>query len=279
MAASQGERLQKQLGPNKQTNAQEHSSVDEMFINDSDQIVNPSSQTSIKSSQSVIEDLSQSLTQSTPELDDEYRDIENENREKFLLLQSFFSTLSNGELDIKYKWKEDKVSERVDRSRARLLDNMVHYLLETVFPEGDEVAYQNVIDRAFQTKPENSSSLVLEKIIEAYNSTKSKQIKKYLIMELTLVKKFKELQEILPGLTMYQYKSARRTVKESGLSKMPDEGYKSVTRNRRDYDSTVFFINFFSGFVRVSLKYMNFKQTLRINFFYRMLVTVPRMWY
>lgn len=214
-------------------------------------------QGSKKSSQSILDDLSDSITQSTPDIDDEYHDIEKESREKFQLLKSFFHTLSNGELKIDYKWRDESVSDRVQRTRAKILDNMVQYLLETIFPGADESAYQNIIDRAFHSESDNSSSLVLEKIVEAYNNTQSKQIKKFLIMELTLVKKFQELQDILPGLTLYQYKAAQKTVKQSGLTKMPNEGYKTVTRNRRDYDSTVYFVNFFSSFVRVGFTSSN----------------------
>ena len=214
-----------------------------------------SSHGSRTSSQSILDGVSDALSLSTPELDDEYRDIDQENKQKFHLLQEFFSVLSNGDLEIHYKWQKQSVSEKVDRSRAKLLDTMVQYLLETIFPGADQTSYQDIINRAFNPKIDNSNCIVLDKIIEAYQNTQSKEVKKYLIMELTLVKKFKDLQDILPGLTMYQYKAAKQNVKDFGLTKIPDLGYQSVTRNRRDYDSTVYFVNFFTSFIRVCISY------------------------
>ena len=211
------------------------------------------SQESSESTQSIFDQLSESLSYSTPDLDDEFRDIDSENKQKFTLLQEFFSRLSGGDLEIQYKWKRDDVSEKVNRSRGKLLDTMVNYLLKTIFPGADDSAYETIVDLAFHRKVDDNSSVILDKIIEAYNSTQSKQVKKYLIMELTLAKKFKDLQDVLPGLTMYQYKLAKQNVRDSGLDKIPEKGYQSVTRNRRDYDSTVFFVSFFSNFVRVRI--------------------------
>ena len=209
------------------------------------------SHSSQRSSQSVLDSFTESLMQSSPELDDEFRDFDKENKEKFKMLQTFFHTLSDGEIEIKYKWRDEWVSDSVSHKRARLLDSMVQYLLKTIFPEANEASYKNIIDRAFRSKSENCSSVVLEKIIESYKNTQSKEVKKFLIMELTLVKKFKELQEVLPDLSMRQYKAARKLVKQTGLTKIPEPGYQGVTRNRRDYDSTVYFVDFFSTFVRV----------------------------
>ena len=229
---------------------------DSMFTTSPQQQSDPvsnsqNSHSSQKSSQSLLDDLSESMMQSSPDIDEEFRDTDLENKEKFTMLQKFFSTLSKGELEIQYKWRGDKVTENVNRKRAKMLDQMVKYLLETVFPGANDASYQNIIDRAFNA---NCGSIMLDKIIESYNNAQSKQVKRFLIMELTLVKKFKELQEVLPDLTIHQYKAAKKLVKQAGLSKLPEPEYKNITRNRRDYDSTVYFVEFFSNFVRVIYK-------------------------
>ena len=190
-------------------------------------------------------------------MDEDYCDKELESKEKFSLLKNFFQEISNGKIQLDYKWKNDIVCERVSHNRAKLLDSMVQILLETIFPDGSESVYQEIIDDAFgKHSPEKENKMVLHKLVEAYKNTQEKQIKKFLVMELTLIKKFDELKMLLPGFTYYQYKAAQKTVKESGLTKLPSEGYQNVTRNRRDIDSTVHFVQFFLTFVRVRIMFI-----------------------
>ena len=119
----------------------------------------------------MLDDLSNSRMQSSPAIDEEHCNLNEKNEKKFKPFQKFFHILSNGELEIKYKWRDENKSERVHRRRGMQLNKVVYYLLETIFPEANESSYQSVIDNAISTNDTSNSNLVLQKIREAYQMT------------------------------------------------------------------------------------------------------------
>ena len=76
-----------------------------------------------------------------------------------------------------------------------------------------------------------------------------RRLKKFLLMQLSIVKNYDELGAQLPDLTRYQYTSARKSVLQTGLTALPADTYVNVKRSRRDLDSVTNFVNFFAKFV------------------------------